>query len=89
MWCNLGGGGASGAIARLAAEGGKVTRPERPAFDGFSLFQFVAPGKYTVRVGPAQFTALDLLSADDPEVEITGDGTIAGEQRIVLLPGGI
>lgn len=79
----------SGAIVQLVDEGGKVMRTERSAFDGFFLFQFVAPGRYAGRVDPARLSALDLLAAEDPKVEITGDGTIAGDQRIVLPPMGM
>lgn len=38
---------------------------------------------------PGAAPGLDLLSAKDLQVEITGDGTIAGDQRIVLLPMGV
>jgi len=76
----------SGAIVQLVDEDGRVARAERSAYDGFYLFQYVPPGRYRVRVDPAQLRALDLMSAQDPEVEITGDGSIASEKRIILLP---
>lgn len=76
----------SGAIVQLVNGNGQVVRTERSAYDGFYLFQFVPPGRYQVRVDPMQLHDLDLLSAEDPEVEISGDGSIAADQRIVLLP---
>jgi hypothetical protein len=75
----------SGAIVQLVGESGKVVMTQRSAYDGFYLFQFVPPGRYQVRVDPMQLQQLDLLSAEDIEVEITGDGSIAADQRIVLL----
>ncbi|WP_316979678.1 MSCRAMM family protein [Shumkonia mesophila] len=76
----------SGAVVQLVGEKGEVVRTERSAYDGFYLFQFVPPGRYRVRVDPMQLHELDLIEADTPAVEITGNGSIVGGQKIVLLP---
>lgn len=76
----------SGAIVQLVNEKGRVVRTQRSAYDGFYLFQFVPPGRYQVRIDPMQLRALDLMVVEELAAEITGDGNIVGNQRIVLLP---
>jgi hypothetical protein len=76
----------SGAIVQLLGDKDKVIRTERSAYDGFYLFQFVPPGRYRIQVDQTQLRELNLFVADTPHVEITGDGSIAGDQKIILLP---
>lgn len=76
-------GEAAGVIVQLISDGG-VEREVKTAYDGFFLFDFVRPGRYTLRVSPDQLRLLGLISDHQYEIEIRGDGTILSGQDFVL-----
>lgn len=77
-------GSAADVIIQLVGEDGTVLRELESAYDGFFLFDFVAPGKYTLRVSPEQMDALGLGVDKEYSVEIDGGGTIVSGQDFVL-----
>lgn len=75
---------AAGVIVQLVDDEGEVVRELKSAFDGFFLFDFVRPGRYTLRVAPEQLNLLGLIADNEYEVEIFGDGTIVSGQDFIL-----
>lgn len=65
---------------------GKIVAQTRSAFDGFFLFEKVIPGRYNVRVSPAQLQRLGLVTTGTKTVDILGEGTIAGGLQFILTP---
>lgn len=78
---------AAGVIVELLDEDGEVVRELKTAYDGFFLFDFVRPGRYTLRINPNQMNLLGLMADTDYDIEIYGDGTIVtGQDFIVRTP---
>ncbi|MEQ8664155.1 MAG: carboxypeptidase-like regulatory domain-containing protein [Rhodospirillales bacterium] len=77
-------GEAAGVIVQLVDGNGEVVREEQTAYDGFFLFDFVRPGRYTLRVAPEQLMLLGLVTDTSYEIEIRGDGTVVSGQDFVL-----
>ena len=75
---------AAGVIIQLVDKDDEVVRELKTAYDGFYLFDFVRPGKYTLRVAPEQLNLLGLMADNRYEVEIYGDGTIVSGQDFLL-----
>ncbi len=63
---------------------GEVVQEVRSAFDGFYLFELVPPGRYSLRVSPAQVAQLKLAPLRDREVIITAEGTIINGLDLTL-----
>ncbi len=75
----------SGAIIQLVDDHGMVLREARSAFDGFYLFDFVPPGRYSLRIDPDQLSSLRLRLEREEAVEIEGDGSILSDQNLLLI----
>ncbi len=75
---------------QLVDEQGRVVDEAKSAYDGFFLFEFVRPGRYTVRVAPEQLVRLGFAVSAEREIEIDADGTIAsGIDFVLQSPSGI
>jgi len=74
----------SDAVLQLLNEKGDVVRETKSAFDGFYLFDYVRPGKYTLRVSPDQLARLNIPQPPDQQIEIKSDGTILNGRDFVL-----
>ena len=66
------------------ATAAEAVREITTAYDGFFLFDFVAPGDYSLRVSPQQLKTLNLAVDQSHAITIKGDGTIVGGQDFVL-----
>lgn len=77
-------GSVAGVVVQLVDDQGQVVRELESAYDGFFLFDYVAPGTYTLRVSPDQMETLGLAVNRDYAVEIDGGGTIVSGQDFVL-----
>ncbi|HEY9081610.1 hypothetical protein [Magnetovibrio sp.] len=77
-------GSVSGVVVQLLKEDGTVVRELETAYDGFFLFDFVAPGLYTLRVSPEQLQSLELSVDTERTIQIDGGGTIVSGQDFVL-----
>jgi hypothetical protein len=71
---------------QLVAADGTLVQETKSAFDGFYLFQSVRPGRYGVRVAPAQIARLKLAPDPGRAVEIDGEGTPVSGIDIVVRP---
>lgn len=83
MWKD-GAGSAAGVKVQLLDQDGQVTREVITAYDGFYLFDFVAPGDYTLRVSPDQLKTLKLSAKPTHDIKIKGNGTIVSGQDFIL-----
>ncbi|UCH73107.1 MAG: hypothetical protein JSU82_12155 [Rhodospirillales bacterium] len=70
---------------QLVDVNGIVVKETRTAYDGFYLFDSLLPGRYTVRVDPAQLERLDLAGSAPKPLVIRGDGTIISGADIALF----
>lgn len=75
---------AAGVIIQLLDERDEIVRELKTAYDGFFLFDFVRPGRYTLRVAPEQLNLLGLMADTNYQLEIYGDGTIVSGQDFLL-----
>ncbi len=69
---------------QLFDEEGNLVQEIETAYDGFYLFESLLPGRYTVRVNPAQLDRLDLRSSPPIAVRIGGDGTVVSGIEFTL-----
>lgn len=76
---------AAGVYIQRVDTDGNVTQEIRSAYDGFYLFDFVRPGKYTLRINPEQLSALGLSTADEYSIDIEGDGTVIAGTQFLLV----
>lgn len=77
-------GSVSGVVVQLLKKDGTVVRELESAYDGFFLFDFVAPGAYTLRVSPEQIQGLGLSVDQEYDIQIDGGGRIVSGQDFVL-----
>lgn len=77
-------GSAAGVKVQLIDAEGQLVREISTAYDGFFLFDFVAPGDYSLRVSPEQLAALNLAANQVHAITIKGDSTIVSGQDFVL-----
>ena len=77
-------GSVAGVVVQLVGGDGGVVRELETAYDGFFLFDFVAPGTYKLRISPEQMQTLGLGVDIEYDVEIDGGGTIVSGQDFVL-----
>lgn len=77
-------GSVADVVVQLVAEDGTVVRELETAYDGFYLFDFVSPGKYSLRISPEQMKDLSLSVDRDYTIQIDGGGTIVSGQDFVL-----
>lgn len=75
---------AAGVVVQLLDAEHKVVREISTAYDGFFLFDFVAPGDYTLQVSSEQMQTLKLAADRSYAITIKGDGTIASGQNFLL-----
>lgn len=73
----------SGMELELVNRQGEVVRRTRSAFDGFFLFEDVAPGDYEVRIAPQQASRLGLKPLLAYTVRVPADGAPAGDLQVV------
>jgi hypothetical protein len=79
---------ASNVRVQLVDVQGTVVQESRSQFDGFYLFERVLPGRYSIRIDPAQLERLRLTAViEKPEIELRS-GESQGRVEIVLLPRG-
>jgi hypothetical protein len=87
----------SNVALQLVDEQGKLVDEVRSAFDGFYLFEFVRPGRYTLRVAPEQASRLNLIvpppqgvviEAVEGEADVVSGVDIVVERRAVPKDGG-
>ncbi|HVS01037.1 MAG TPA: hypothetical protein VMW27_30750 [Thermoanaerobaculia bacterium] len=77
---------ASNVRVQLVDAQGTVLQESRSQFDGFYLFERVLPGRYSIRIDPAQLERLRLTAAiEKPELELRS-GESPRRVEIVLLP---
>jgi hypothetical protein len=74
----------SDVILQLLDPKGKVVRETKSSFDGFYLFDFVRPGKYTVRVDPDQLKRLAIPELPGRPVEIKVKGSVTSDLDFIL-----
>jgi hypothetical protein len=74
----------SDVVVQLVDTSGNLIREVKSAFDGFYLFDFVKPGKYTVRINPDQMTRLNIAQPPSKATHIKGAGSIARDIDFVL-----
>jgi len=72
-------------VVQLLDAQGAVVGQAKTAYDGFYLFDSLAPGRYTVQVDPAQLARLNLASSAPKTIDIRGDGTIVSGADIALF----
>lgn len=79
---------ASGVVVQLVSEAGAVVQETRTAYDGFFDLVRIVPGKYAVRVSPAQAERLKLAAPAPRSVAIEASGTILDgiDLRLEELP---
>lgn len=77
-------GSVAGVVVQLLKEDGTLVRELESAYDGFFLFDFVAPGRYKLRVSPEQMSTLGLGVDQEYALEIDGGGTIVSGKDFVL-----
>jgi len=63
---------------------GPGVREVESPYDGFFLFDFVAPGAYTLRVAPEQVQGLGLSVDQEYDIQSDGGGSIVSGQDFVL-----
>lgn len=63
---------------------GDIVKEVRSQYDGFYLFDFLRPGRYTLRIDPEQLTRLKLSGVPARDVEIGNDGTILNGEDFVI-----
>lgn len=71
-------------ILELVDKHNNVIKSTKSAYDGFYLFDRVAPGSYTVRISPSQLALLNLSSTKEKKVTIGGNGTIVSRLDFTL-----
>ncbi|HYG61861.1 MAG TPA: carboxypeptidase-like regulatory domain-containing protein [Thermoanaerobaculia bacterium] len=77
---------ASNVRVQLCDAAGEVVQEVRSQFDGFYLFERVAPGRYTIRVEPGQLERLRLTARiEAPAIELRS-GELHRGAGIELLP---
>jgi hypothetical protein len=67
---------ASGVVVQLLSESGAVVQETRSAYDGFYDLVRIVPGRYTIRVSPAQADRLKLVAPAPRAIAIEASGTI-------------
>ncbi len=81
-------GGVPAAVSRVELElldpAGEVIRKTRSSFDGFYLFDRLPPGRYRLRVAPAQLARLGLVTPPGREVVIGEEGTVVSGIDFIL-----
>ncbi len=65
---------AANVVLQLLDASGALVRELRTAFDGFYLFDLVAPGEYTLRVSPEQLVRLSLRAPPPRALTLSADG---------------
>lgn len=75
---------AAGVIVQLIDADGQMVQEITTAYDGFFLFDFVAPGEYSLRISPEQLAELELTVDQVRAITIRGNGTIVSGQDFVL-----
>ncbi|MCM3877301.1 MAG: carboxypeptidase-like regulatory domain-containing protein [Thermoanaerobaculia bacterium] len=74
----------SGVELELVEAGGTVVARARSAYDGFYDITRIPPGRYRLRVSPAQVERLKLLAPEPREIVIEPVGTILDAVNIIL-----
>jgi hypothetical protein len=67
---------ASGVVVQIVSADGSVVKEARSAYDGFYDITKIVPGRYTVRVSPAQAQRLKLTAGEPRSIVIEASGTI-------------
>jgi hypothetical protein len=83
-----GGDGFEGLDVELIDASGKVVAATRTDFDGFFLFERVAYGRYTVRLGADSARVANLTQALNASAEVNGDAPVARMGAIRVVPAG-
>lgn len=73
-------------VVQLVDDRGQVVQEAKSAYDGFYLFGSVLPGRYSVRIDPAQLARLDLTSTAPRAAVIGGDGTVVSGAEFTVYP---
>ncbi len=76
----------SGVLVQLISEGGSVVSEARTAYDGFYDLTRIVPGRYTLRISPAQAERLKLSAPPPRPVVIEPTGTILDGIDLRLEP---
>ena len=69
---------------QLVDADGSIVKEVKSQFDGFYLFDFVPPGRYLLRVSPAQVARLELRVPPAEEIVIEADGNVVSGVDLVL-----
>ncbi|MEC5214916.1 hypothetical protein RCH06_003488 [Polaromonas sp. CG_9.5] len=78
--------GIGDAVVELVDSKGAVVMSTPSSSDGFYLLRQVMPGRYTLRISPAQATKLALASTLERPVEVRPDGDFISGQDLELKP---
>ena len=78
--------GIGDALVELVNPQGAVVMSTPSSSDGFYLLRQVMPGRYTLRISPAQATGLALASTLERPIEVLPDGDFINGQDLELKP---
>ena len=76
--------GIGDAVVQLVDSQGVVVMSTQSSSDGFYLLRQVMPGRYVLRISPAQATKLALVSTLERPVEVMPDGNFISGQDLEL-----
>lgn len=79
--------GIGDAVVELVDSQGAVVMSTPSSSDGFYLLRQVMPGRYTLRISPAQTAKLALESTLNRSIEVLPDGDFINGQDLELTPG--
>lgn len=78
--------GIGDAVVELVNDQGAVVMSTPSSSDGFYLLRQVMPGRYTLRISPAQTAKLALESTRNRPIEVMPDGDFINGQDLELAP---
>ena len=78
--------GIGDAVVELVNDQGAVVMSTPSSSDGFYLLRQVMPGRYTLRISPAQTAKLALESTRNRPIEVMPDGDFINGQDLELTP---
>ncbi len=80
---------AGGLKLKLLDKENTVVAEVESTYDGFYLFDFIKPGRYSIQVDPEQLNRLGMVNVNQvANLTIEGSGTILSDQIILLEPAG-
>jgi hypothetical protein len=78
--------GIGDALVELVDSQGAVVMSTPSSSDGFYLLRQVMPGRYTLRISPAQATKLALASMLERPIRVMPDGDFISGQDLEMKP---